>query len=253
MKQFALAGASRIWITGRDMNALQETQASTEKLVPGCKVHSITADLTSPDDVTKLFEGLSDEVPDILLNNAGVSLAQQLIADSDPKKWWEDWEVNMHGLYLVTRAWLRILAGKPGVVVNTSSSVADLVAPNMSSYGTTKTAVNRFTEALQLEYGKQGVRALAFHPGGIASTGMGQTAPEQFRHRLIDTVDLAAGTALYLTTPGAEYLNGRFVYSNWNMEEVEKLKDSIIKDNLLVARIDYGPILSAEVVGLPSA
>lgn len=37
------------------------------------------------------------------------------------------------------------------------------------------------------EHAKQGVRCIAFHPGGIAETGMGQTAPEQFRSYLYDT------------------------------------------------------------------
>lgn len=250
-KHFAIAGASKIWITGRDNSALKETQISVQELAPDCTVYPLVGDLTSPDDVDKLFESLYGAVPDILINNAGISTSQTYIADSDPQNWWNDWQVNVYGTYLVTRAWLRALRGKPGIVVSTSSSVGDLVAPNMSSYGTSKLAVNRFTESIQLEYGKQGVRALAFHPGGIASTGMGQTAPAQYRHRLLDTVDLAAGTALYLTTPEAAYLNGRFVYANWNMEDVEKLKDEIVKDNLLVARIDYGPVLSAEVVGLP--
>jgi NAD(P)-dependent dehydrogenase (short-subunit alcohol dehydrogenase family) len=230
------------------MDALRETETEVEDIASGCTVTPLIADLTSPSDVVKLFKSLNGEVPEILLNNAGVSLSQQLIADSDPIKWWADWEVNMHGLYLVTREWLRALAGGPGIVVSTSSSVSDLVAPNMSSYGTSKLAVNRFTEMVQLEYGKQGVRALAFHPGGIASTGMGQTALEQYRANLIDTVDLAAGTALYLTTPEAGYLDGRFVYSNWNMEHVETLRDTIVKHNLLVARIDYGSVLSAETV-----
>lgn len=38
-----------------------------------------------------------------------------------------------------------------------------------------------------LEHAKQGVRCIAFHPGGIAETSMGQKAPEQFRSRLYDT------------------------------------------------------------------
>ena len=250
-KHFALAGASKIWITGRVMAALEETRDKVRKLVPDCQVCPVTADLLSPSDVIRLFYSLSGEVPDILLNNAGVSLSHKYVGDSDPQNWWTNFEVNVHGLYLVTRAWLRALNGKPGTVVNTSSSMSDLISPGYTSYGTSKLAVNRFTELLLLDYGKQGVRALSFHPGGIASTGMGQNAPEQFRHRLIDTVELAAGTALYLTTSDAAYLDGRFVYSNWNMEEVAKLEDDIVKDNLLVARIDYGPILSAEVPGLP--
>lgn len=37
------------------------------------------------------------------------------------------------------------------------------------------------------EHAKEGVCCIAFHPGGIAETGMGQTAPEQFRSRLYDS------------------------------------------------------------------
>ena len=134
----------------------------------------------------------------------------------------------MKGLYLCTRTYLRALAGKPGVILNVSSSVSDMVSPNLSSYATSKTAVNRsvrlpwlivyvpslisgpagsrkqfilvrhhfhepkasskFESHLrQAEHAEQGVRCVAFHPGGIAETGMGQTAPPQFRSRLYDT------------------------------------------------------------------
>ena len=61
-------------------------------------------------------------------------------------------------------------------------------------------------------------------------------------------MDLAAGTALYLSTPRAEFLAGRFVYSNWDMEEVEKFKDEIVSGDLLVSRIRYGEHLGMAVV-----
>ena len=252
-KHFALAGASSIWITGRALDALVETQKEIEELVPGVKIHSLTADLTVPDSVTKLFEGIGADVPDILLNNAGISQAATLLGDSDPKLWWGDFEVNVHGFYLVARAWIRALNGKPGILVATSTSVSDMADRNMSSYGSSKMAVNRIVEIIQLEYAQQGVHAVAMHPGGIASTGMGQNAPQQYRHRLNDTVDLAACTALYLATPAASYLAGRFVYSNWDFERVEKQKEQIKEKNLLVSRINYGDVLSAELTGVPPA
>ena len=247
-KHFALAGASKIWITGRAADALTQTQDEVHKLVPGVKIATTTADLTSPKAVETLFEKINPEVPDILLNNAGISLAAAHLGDTDPKLWWGDWEVNVHGFYLVARAWLRALNGRPGTLIATSSSVSDLVNPNMSSYGTSKMAVNRIVEMIQCEYGEKGVRAIALHPGGIASTGMGQNAPEQYRNRLVDTVDLAAGAALYLATPASSFLDGRFVYSNWDFEQLEKLKDVIVEKDLLVSRINYGDILSADVV-----
>ena len=49
----------------------------------------------------------------------------------------------MKGLYLFTRGYLQALAGKPGVIINVSSSVSDTITPNLSSYATSKAAVNR--------------------------------------------------------------------------------------------------------------
>lgn len=202
--------------------------------------------------MTSIFNALpAGTPPDILVNNAGIN-ADFKIVDSDPAKWWRDFEVNVKGTYLVTRAYLRLLNGRPGTILNVSTSISDAVLPNMSSYATSKHAINRFTECVQLEHGHQGVRCVAFHPGGIASTGMGQRAPLQFRGSLLDTPELAAGTALYLSTSEASYLNGRLVFADWDLEEVEKLKDEIVQDNLLVSRINWGSSMSTEIVGVPS-
>ena len=249
--QFALAGATKIAIAGRDLAALKATKIEVEAQSPGCTVTMLAGDVTSEDAVSAIFAAFaSGPPPDVVVNNAGIN-ADFRVADSDPPTWWHDWEVNVKGTYLCTRAYLRLLDGKPGTILNVSTSISDAVLPNMSSYATSKMAVNRFTECVQLEYGAQGVRCLAFHPGGIASTGMGQRAPLQFKGSLLDTPDLAGGTALYLSTPEASYLDGRFVFADWNLEAVEKLKDSIIRDNLLVSRINFGPFMSQEIVGLP--
>ena len=53
-------------------------------------------------------------------------------------------------------------------------------------------------------------------------------------------VNLAAGTALYLSTPRAEFLAGRFVYANWDMEAVEALKEIIVRDDLLKTKVSLG-------------
>lgn len=245
--QFALAGADEVIISARGLPSLEDARTSVRAAAPNCAVTSVEADVTDPASVQRLFDNLS-RTPDVLVNNAGVSLSQDSIVNSDIEKWWADWEINVKGLYLCTRAYLRALAGKPGLILNVSSSVSDMVSPNLSSYATTKMAVNRFTEATHLESAKHGVRCIAFHPGGIAETGMGQTAPPQFRSRLYDTVDLAGGTALYLSTEPASFLSGRFVFSNWDMEQVEKLRGEIESNDLLKSRIGFGDKLSMAVV-----
>lgn len=262
----ALLSAAHIIVAGRTLDTLTTTKTEIEALAPTCRLTPVPVDLLSEPSVAQLFATLPLSssssssssssrplVPDVVINNAGISLDASPIADSDPTTWWRNWEVNVKGTYLFTRAYLHALKGQGNsgdadgrVIINVSSSLSDMVTPNMSSYGTSKTAVDRFTEAVQLEYGGRSqsllgpLRCLAFHPGGIASTGMGQAAPEQFRDGLIDTVDLAAGTALYLSTPAAGYLDGRYMHSNWDMEEMEKFRERILGEDLLVSRIRYG-------------
>ncbi|KAI9849923.1 MAG: hypothetical protein M1837_000137 [Sclerophora amabilis] len=177
--QFAHAGAKIVIISGRSSAPLEETKSIIETAAPGCTVLPVSVDVVDKSSVQSLFDNLPN-TPDVLVNNAGVSLSQNTIVDSNINVWWSDWETNIKGLYLCTRAYLRALAENPGVILNVSSSVADMVSPNISSYGTSKLAVNRSTEFVHLEHANQDVRCIAFHPGGIAETGMGQKAPEQF-------------------------------------------------------------------------
>lgn len=151
----------------------------------------------------------------------------------------------------MTHQYLNHLNGKPGIIINLTTSVSDMVVPGMSAYGGSKLAVNRFTQFVQAEYGEKGMRCLGLHPGGIASTEMGQAAPEWARGKLMDSVELAAGTVLYLSTEGAGYLDGRMVYADWNMEKVEKVKEEIVRRNLLVSKVDYGEMLRVDkIVGV---
>ena len=48
---------------------------------------------------------------------------------------------------------------------------------------------------------------------------------------------LAAGTTVYLSMPRANFLSGRFVYSNWDMEKLEARKDEITKSDTFKTRL----------------
>lgn len=54
---------------------------------------------------------------------------------------------------------------------------------------------------------------------------------------------LSAGVSLYLTTPQAEFLRGRFISANWAVDDLEAQKDEIVKQNLLTTyiRAKFGP------------
>ena len=55
--------------------------------------------------------------------------------------------------------------------------------------------------------------------------------------RILVAANLGGGTAVYLSLPRAKYLAGRMIWSNFDMEQVEALKDVIVSKDLLKPRI----------------
>lgn len=140
----------------------------------------------------------------------------------------------MKGSYVVARAFLRQhTPGKPAAIINTSSIASYHEPPTNSSYATSKAAVNRITEWIASENKDDGIQAIAYHPGGIAGTEMTSKAPDFMLPLFTETPELAAGTVLYLSTPRAMYLCGRYVDATWDLEELERHKDRIESEDLL--------------------
>ena len=54
-----------------------------------------------------------------------------------------------------------------------------------------------------------------------------------FETQTVDPPELTGGLSLYLSTPRAEFLRGKFVAVNWDVEEMEKHADEINEKKLL--------------------
>jgi NAD(P)-dependent dehydrogenase (short-subunit alcohol dehydrogenase family) len=57
--------------------------------------------------------------------------------------------------------------------------------PGASDYQTSKQAVNRLCEFVQVDHGEDGIKCFALHPGGVA-TELGRSMPEAMHGYLID-------------------------------------------------------------------
>ena len=94
------------------------------------------------------------------------------------------------------------------------------------------------TELIEVEYAASNILPIAFHPGAIP-TDMGSSLPEDFHHILIDTVDLAADSLVWLTEARKEWLSGRYVSANWDVTELEARKDEIVKGDKLKFKMAF--------------
>ncbi|NUT46432.1 MAG: SDR family oxidoreductase [Saccharothrix sp.] len=109
---------------------------------------------------------------DLVVNNAGVMLANPLTAGRDDE-WHRMIDTNLKGLLNVTKAFTAdlVAAGAEGVadLVNVSSIGAHLTFPNYAVYTATKAAVTHLSANLRTELGPLGVRVTNVEPGLVTS------------------------------------------------------------------------------------
>jgi len=217
------------------------TQADRpEPVVLGYKV-----DIASQDSVKEMYDSVTEEFGgrlDILVNNAAHMEPYKPFLDSDPEVYWRTWEVNIRGLFNMARAFLPMqlssYAKSDGsfIMINVSSPGALSVRPGSGSYRSSKLAVLRWTESLQVEYAEQGFLAFCVSPGAI-KTKITEGAPEAVRNALPRHPDIAGDTIAWLASERREWLGGRYVSCPWDMEELITKKDEIIEQEKLKLRV----------------
>jgi NAD(P)-dependent dehydrogenase (short-subunit alcohol dehydrogenase family) len=245
---FAKAGAKAIYLTARSRDALEQTQSLVRGANPKTKCAWSVCDVTDASaveaaaaDCVTTFGGI-----DIADANAGFLGPWTKIGESDPTNWWQNWQINVQGTYHVIRFTLPHLIksakshaaeGKSGGHLILLSSIgAQLLMPGASDYQTSKHAINRLCEFVQVDHGDDGIKCFALHPGGV-STELGLNMPSALHAYLIDEPELAANFIVWLCSGKADWAKGRYLSANWNVDELCALQTKILNNDLLVNRL----------------
>jgi NAD(P)-dependent dehydrogenase (short-subunit alcohol dehydrogenase family) len=115
------------------------------------------------------------------------------------------------------------------IVTLTSATAFDRF-PALSAYSMSKSAVMDLMAYVALE--NPNVFAVALHPGIIAT----DMVKDAFRPFALDTPELVGGVGVWLAGwEGADrkFMNGRYVSSNWDVEDLVKKGEEIEKEGLL--------------------
>jgi NAD(P)-dependent dehydrogenase (short-subunit alcohol dehydrogenase family) len=249
---FARAGASAIAVA--DLYAMPDDLVAKLKLAavqagrPEPIVLSCMVDISRQDSVQAMHDTVSRSFGgrlDIVVNNAAHMEPYGPILDSDPDVYWRTWEVNVHGLFNVARTFLpmqlstRASTNGPCIMINVSSSGALTARSGGGSYRSSKFAILRWTESLQLEYGDKGLLTFCVNPGAIKTRITEGILPGTVRDALPDRPDIAGDTIAWLAAERREWLGGRYVSCPWDMEELMKKKDEIIEQDKLKMRMVF--------------
>ena len=154
---------------------------------------------------------------DILVNNAGVYEFRPL-EEVDEKHFRKQFDLNVLGLLLATKAAVRNINGDGASIINVSSIASKTPPPGSSVYSATKGAVDVLTRSLAQELGPKKIRINTLAPGVTDTEGV-RALPQdgsEFRNYAISrtplgrvgTVDDVADAALFLASDESRWITG---------------------------------------------
>jgi NAD(P)-dependent dehydrogenase (short-subunit alcohol dehydrogenase family) len=171
-------GADRVYAGTRQPNVVRD-----ERITP------VTLDVTDPAQIQAAFDSV--ESLDILINNAGVSVPDDL---SGRAAFERHLAVNLYGTLDVTQAFLPLLTRSQGAVVNIVSLGAVAAVPVLPAYSVSKAASLSFTQSLRALLAGRGVSVYAVMPGPIdtdmvRALDIPKTPPRDVARATLDAVE----------------------------------------------------------------
>ena len=181
------------------------------------RVMGLWPDLCDPEAVAEAFAAAKERFGrlDILANNAGISSRTSLY-DYTVEEFGKILDINVKAVFVCSQAAARIMKEQGGgVIINTSSMVAEYGQPAGCGYPATKFAVNGLTRSLARELAKDHIRVNAVAPG-VTRTDMVAALPPEMVERISSGIPLGrvgepediANAFLYLASSQASYVTG---------------------------------------------
>jgi|AntDeeMinimDraft_6_1070357.scaffolds.fasta_scaffold00044_39 3-oxoacyl-[acyl-carrier protein] reductase len=183
----------------------------------GGTAFALEADVSDEDDVREMISAFEQrEGPvDILVNNAGI-LTQSKLADMPVEMWDETINVDLRGVFLVTRFALPgMLDQGDGRIINVASQLGIKGGEELVHYSAAKGGVIAMTRALAREVSPT-VTVNAIAPGPIVTDLLDDISPEwreakeaELPMGRLGRVKDVAPTAVFLAGEGGDYYTGQ--------------------------------------------
>ena len=215
--------AERLAAAGYQVTAVARSRQKLDELVArlGAGHRALVADLSVPEDVTRVAADVRASRYDLLVNNAGVGV-YGTFADEPLDPTLAMLRLNIDSLVRLSHAYLG-QARRGDTLLNVSSTLSLLSFPGAAAYCGSKAFVSAFTEGLWFENRSKGVYVAALLPG-VTKTNFHQAAggtaeatpPEALSQSAAGVVDAAMAALASRSSPTilTSFLNKAMVFVN---------------------------------------
>jgi NAD(P)-dependent dehydrogenase (short-subunit alcohol dehydrogenase family) len=215
-KALAAAGA-KVAVTARNREELEELVSEIH--AEGGTAKAFYLDVREVTQIGNVFQQVADYYGslDIVVNNAGLGDAK--LAEEVTEQFWDEMmDVNLKGVFFCCQAAGRIMLKQGyGKIINMSSQLSVVGAPEASVYSASKGGVNQLTKTLALEWSSRGVNINAVGPTFIYTPGTAaRLDTPEIKQDIISRIPIGrtgsindvAGAVIFLASPASDMITG---------------------------------------------
>lgn len=196
-------------------NAALETLEELKK--GGGEGEIFKADVSVEEEVEKMFNFVLEKWGrlDILVNNAGIT-RDNLLIRMKPEEWDQVLDINLKGVFLCTKAAVRImLKQRSGKIINISSVIGLRGNIGQANYSAAKAGIIGFSKSVAKEVASRGINVNVVAPGFI-TTDMTEVLSEEMKKKALEAIPLGrfgspqdvANAVKFLVSEDANYITG---------------------------------------------
>ena len=186
-------------------------------------------DVTNRDQVSSCLNELKsiDKVPDVLINNAGITKDQLFLRMKD-----DDWDdvinSNLTSVFNITKLFVKsMVKARFGRIISISSVAGLMGNPGQVNYSASKAGLGGFTRALAKEVATRNITVNCIAPGFI-ETDMTESLPKDQKEALasqipmgrLGSVNEIAQAVLFLADESGSYITAQTLHVNGGMYTV---------------------------------
>ena len=209
----AEAGADVV-LASRNIKALSE--AAEAIIMKGFSAETLQLDIS---DLVSIDNVLKEQKPfDVLVNSAGLGRHTPSL-ETSAEDFDEVMDVNLKGAYFLTQSIAKALikAKKPGSLINISSQMGHVGGVDRAVYAASKHAVEGFTKAMAIEWGRHQIRVNTICPTFIRTPLTQSTFDNPDRKKWIEDkiklgrvgeVEDVMGAVVFLASDASSMITG---------------------------------------------
>lgn len=214
---FASAGAA---VAVSDIDGRKAGGVASEILEAGGRAIAIDCDVTRDGDLVAAVQAAVDAFGSltVLVNNAGGGGPKPF--DMPMADFRRAFELNVFALFRLSQlAVVHMAEAGRGSILNISSMAGENKNARMTSYGSSKAAVNHLTRNMAFDLGPRRIRVNAIAPGAVRTDALAkvltpETEMAMLQHtpigRLGEPQDIA-NAALFLCAPASSWISGQIL------------------------------------------